>query len=259
MTKIVWDAVGTRFYESGIDRGVLFIGSNPGIPWNGLTSITDNTTGGSAKAYYVDGEKYLNSIGREEFEATLTAFTYPEEFEPCNGSSSLRPGMLLTHQKRTPFSLSYRTMLGNDADSGHYRIHILYGLLASSSNRTYKTLSDSIEVDDFSWTLTSTPSIFDGFRRTSHVIIDTRATEAFMVSEIEDILYGTTGISSRLPTVAELLDIFDTNNALVVVDNGDGTFTLTAPLSDLFMLDDSIFQLTWPTVVVGTDTYTASS
>lgn len=260
MTRMIWDATGSRFYESGIDRGVLYIGTQPGVPWNGLTSLTDNSTGGTSKSYYVDGEKYLSEISRESYEATLTAFTYPDQFEACNGVVSARPGLMVTKQRRIPFGLSYRTMIGNDTDLSHYRIHIVYNLLASPTNRTYKTFSDNVEVDDFSWDLTSTAPIIDGYRRTSHIIIDTRTVEASLVSAIEDILYGAVGTNGRLPSFAELIDLIDTNNVLIVVDNGDGTFTITAPLVDMFMLDTAIFQVTWPTVVfVDSDTFTVSS
>jgi hypothetical protein len=260
LTRMIWDAVGTRFYENGIDRGVLYIGTQPGVPWNGLTSITDDSISGTSKSYYVDGEKYLNEISREEFQATLTAFTYPDQFEVCNGNSAVRPGILVTKQEHVPFGLSYRTMTGNDTDSIYYRIHILYNLLASPAGRTYKTFSDNVEVDDFSWTLTSVPPVVDGYRRSSHIIIDTRNMESPLVSGIEDILYGTNGTNGRLPSFTELIDLIDTNNALIVVDNGDGTYTLTAPLADMPMLDGSIFQLTWPTAVfIDTDRYTISS
>lgn len=263
MSRMIWNAVGSRKYETGVDRGVLYIDGQPGVPWNGLTSIAETAQGssGSSKAFYVDGEKYLNLVPREEYQATLTAFTYPEEFEPCNGDASVRTGLFVTKQKRTSFGFSYRTMIGNDKTPNYgYKIHLVYNVLASPSTKGYKTIDGRNQIDDFSWTLTSVPPIMAGYRRTSHVVIDSTIIDPVLVSGIEDILYGNSSFSPRLPSLTELADLIDTNNSLIVVDNGDGTYTMTAPLSDLTMLDTQIFQLTWPTAVfVDANTYTVTS
>lgn len=264
MSKIIWDAVGSRKYETGIDRGVLYVDGQPGVPWNGLTSISESSgssSAGSSKSFYVDGEKYLNLDPREEYQATLTAYTYPEEFEPCNGDVAVRPGLFVTKQKRVSFGLCYRTMIGNDlSDTYGYKLHLIYNLTASPANKSYKTVTGNTQLDDFSWTLTSLPPVMAGYRRTAHIILTSTELDDVVLSGIEDILYGSTTSVSRLPTLSELSDIIDTNNALTVVDNGDGTFTVTAPLSDLVMLDDITYQLTWPTAVLDdANTFTVSS
>lgn len=261
MTRINWNVAGSRRYESGIDQGVLYIDSQPGVPWNGLTSVTENTSGGVAKPFYVDGEKYLNTASREEFQATLTAYTYPDEFAQCDGISSIRPGVLATKQRRKPFGLSYRTKIGNDqTDDFAYKIHIIYNALASPSSKAYRSNGDSISVEDFSWTLTATPPVYSGYRRTSHVVLDSRTFNPTFLSVIEDMLYGTVSDVPRLPSLLEIVDLIDTNNTLVVIDNGDGTYTMTAPMHELFLTDALTFQLTWPTaVIVDANTYTVSS
>lgn len=261
MTRISWDIVGSRLYEAGLDRGVLYIDGRPAVPWNGLTSVTENSPGGVSQSYYVDGEKYANLATREEFQATLAAYTYPDEFEPCDGVDSVRPGLLVTKQKRNSFGLSYRTKIGNGQNDEYgYKIHLLYNMLAAPSNRAYKTNTSSGQVDDFSWVLTSLPPVQVGYQRSSHVIIDSRTTDPSLISAIESILYGDIATSGRLPDLAELTDLFDTGNVLVVTDNGDGTYTMTAPAGELYMLDTSIFQLTWSTAVfVDADTYTVTS
>ena len=260
MTRIIWDAVGSRKYETGIDRGVLYVGVQPGVPWNGLTSIAENAqgAGGTTKAFYVDGEKYLNLASREEYQATLTAYTYPEEFEQCNGVVAVRTGLFVTKQKRVSFGLSYRTMIGNDISNTYgYKLHLVYDVLASPANKSYKTMDDKFQLDDFSWVLTTTASVMTGYRRTAHLVIDSTLVEPSVLSGIEDILYGNSAYSARLPTLAELTDLIDTGNTLVVVDNGDGTYTMTAPLDDLTMLDTQVWQLTWPTVAfIDANTYT---
>lgn len=261
MSRINWDAVGSRLYEGGLDRGVLYVDGHAGVPWNGLTSITENSPGGTSKSFYVDGEKYVNLASREEFQATLTAYTYPKEFEVHDGVAPVRPGLLITKQKRDPFSLSYRTMVGSDqSDTSGHKIHIVYDVLASPSNRAYKTATGAIQIDNFTWTLTSLPRVQPGYRRSSHIIIDSRIVDPAVLAGVENILYGDTSTSARLPTLVELMDLVDTNDMLVVVDNGDGTYTMTAPVGSLYMLDSSVFQLTWPTAVfIDANTYTVSS
>lgn len=261
MTRINWDAAGSRLYENGLDRGVLYVDDQPGVPWNGLTSLTENSPGGVSQAYYVDGEKYANLSSREEFQATLTAFTYPDEFEVCSGMSSVRPGLLITKQKRNSFGLCYRTMIGNDQSNVFaYKLHLIYNVLAAPSNRAFKTTGGNTQVDDFSWVLTSLPPVQAGYQRSSHIILDSRVLDPSILSAIEDIVYGSGSASSRLPELTELADLIDTGNVLIVTDNGDGTYSMTAPVGSLYMLDSSIFQLTWPTAVfVDANTYTVTS
>jgi len=261
VTRITWGDIGSRLYEAGIDRGVLYVDDQPGVPWNGLTSVTENVSGGSAKAYYVDGEKYWNTTTRSEFSATLTAFTYPDEFEACDGLGEVRPGFFAAHQRRKSFGLSYRSKIGNDlTDELGYKIHLIYGALASPSNKVHKSIGSSVDVSDFSWTLTSLPSAISGFGRTSHFIIDSRSIDPTTYSSIEDILYGSDTTTSRLPSFTELTDLIDTGFHLTVTDNGDGTFSMSAPMAELYMLDADNFQVTWGTVVDNGDgTYTATS
>ena len=261
MARISWDAVGSRLYETGIDRGVLYIDGQPGVPWNGLTSVSENSSGGTSRPFYLDGEKYANLGSREEFEATLTAYTYPDAFDSCNGTEKIRSGLYLTKQRKNSFGLSYRTRIGNDlSDSFAYKIHLIYNVLASPPTKTFKTMSTPSQIDDFSWTLTSLPPKQEGYLRSSHVVIDSRDIDPSLLSAIEDVLYGNNSISSSLPTLEELMDLVDTNATLTVVDNGDGTATITAPLGNLTMLDESIVQITWPTLVDNGDgTITVSS
>ena len=262
MTRIVWDDVGTRSFEAGVDRGVLYVGAQPGVPWNGLTSVTENSTGGVAQPFYVDGQKYSNEASREEFSATLTAFTYPDAFAACDGTASVRPGLLITKQRRASFGLTYRNMVGSDTspDATDYMIHLLYNAYAAPSSRARKSISESMNPDDFSWAITTLPIAVSGYRASPHFIIDSRHTDPGTLAAIEDILYGNDSTSPRLPLLSELTDLFDTGNHLTVTDNGDGTFTMVAPMGDLFMLDSNIFQLTWPTATDNGDgTITVSS
>lgn len=261
MSRISWGDVGSRYYENGVDRGVLYVGEADGVPWNGLTGVTENVTGGAAQPFYIDGEKYLNKAAREEYSSTITAYTYPDQFEACDGTSPVRQGFFATNQKRQPFGLTYRTQVGNDiSPTVGYKIHLIYGALASPSSKSYKTISTEQDPDDFSWTITTLPPAISGFKRTSHFIVDSREIDPTTLSAIEDILYGSDSTSPRLPTVTEIIDLIDTGDHLTVTDNGDGTFSMSAPDAALVMLDINNFQITWDTVVDNGDgTYTATS
>jgi hypothetical protein len=259
--RLDWNAVGSRTYEVGVDRGVLYVDSQPGVPWNGLTSVNESSSGGEAQAYYIDGVKYLNLSTPEEFQATVTAFTYPDEFGQCDGTAQVRTGLFVTQQRRKSFGLSYRTKIGNDLTPDHgYKIHLIYNALAAPSDRDNATISDSTDPNDFSWAITTRPPAMTGYHRTSHVVIDSRYTDPVTLAAVEDILYGTDVLSASLPSLSELSAIFDTVTTLIVTDNGDGTFTIEGPDSAVEMLDERTFQINWPTAVYLDEiSYTVSS
>lgn len=261
MTRIDWNAVGSRFYEAGVDRGVLYVDGYPGVPWNGLTSVNESPSGGDQKSFYIDGVKYLAVTSPEEFEGTISAFTYPDEFARCDGTVEPRAGLYLTHQRRKSFSLSYRTMIGNDhTDAFGYKLHIIYSALASPTERSNVSIKDTADPDEFSWKITAKPPAMSGYRPTSHIVIDSRTTDPSVLSLLEDTLYGTDADSARIPTFTELVGIFDTISTLTVTDNGNGTFTVEAPFDAVRMLDADTFEITSSTAIfIDTDTYTLSS
>lgn len=261
MARIEWGSTGKRLYEAGLDRGVLYVGSLPGVPWNGLTSVNVSSAGGEAVPYYLDGVKYLNVSSPEEFQATITAYTYPDEFLVCDGSALIRPGLRATQQKRKPFGFAYRTMIGSDLSADHgYKIHLVYNALAAPSARDHRTLNDSSDPGDFSWNITGRPPVMAGYTPTIHVEIDSRTTNAETLPLIEDILYGTNIHDARLPDFDELVGVFEDNATFEVIDNEDGTFTIIGPASAIEMLDEELFEITWPTAIfVDDDTYTISS
>lgn len=261
MPRITWGSSADRNYETGVDRGVLFVGSQAGVPWIGLTSVEENPVGGQTKAYYIDGVKYLQTSAMEEYSATINAFTYPDEFGVCDGTAQVRPGLHLTQQRRKSFGFSYRTLVGDglNPDKG-YKIHIVYNALAEPARRNYSSVSDSPEPIDFSWTVTTKPIAASGYKHSAHVVIDSRKADPQVLEAIEDILYGNDELMSRLPSFAEILDIFDALHVLTVTLNGDGTATIEGPDEAIQMLDTNIFQIDWPTVgAIDEDTYEISS
>lgn len=211
---IKWDEVGKKFYETGVDHAVLYPqnpdGSYPkGIAWNGLISVTQSPSGAEANPQYADNIKYLNLLSVEEFGGTIEAFTYPDEFAVCDGSAELELGVMVGQQARKPFGLCYRTVLGNDTlgEAYGYKLHLVYGALASPSERQNQTINESPEATTFSWEFTTTPAPVTGFKPSSYIVIDSTKADAVALAALEAILYGVTGTPNtegRLPLPDEI-------------------------------------------------------
>lgn len=214
MSKLVWDKTGERQYENGVDRGVLYLFKNGaygnGTVWNGLTAVNESPSGAEASALYADNIKYLNLMSAEEFGASIEAYMYPDEFAECDGSAEIAPGVYAGQQKRCMFGFSYRTKLGNDVDGGDfgYKLHLLYGCLASPSEKGYATENDSPEAITLSWEISTTPVEVPGLKPTSCVTIDSTKVDAEKLAALEAILYGSDDEEARLPLPAELATIF---------------------------------------------------
>lgn len=198
MAKLTWDTTGDRFFETGLDRGVLYVMKDgkygTGVAWNGLTSVSESPEGAELTELWADGIKYANMRSAEDMKATVEAYTYPEEFEVCDGTASLVEGVTIGQQKRATFALCYRTLVGNDQDgTDHgYKIHIIYGATASPSEKQYQTVNDSPDAITFSWEMSTTPVNVTGFDKpTALVVIDSTKVSTENLKKIEDKLYGT--------------------------------------------------------------------
>lgn len=254
MTSLVWDQVGERRYEGGIDRGVLYL-PDKAVVWNGLTSVEESTSR-SSNSYYQDGVKYLEHQILGDFAGTLKALTYPDEVDIISGVFSDGHGIYLHDQRPKPFGLSYRTKIGNDIDGfDHgYRIHLLYNLLATPSNTAYSSLNDSPTPVEFQWALSGTPSEIAGHRPTAHVSIKSTDIDPAYLAFIETLLYGSDTAEPYLPTLIEIFDLIST--PLVIVDNGDGTWTASGSDRVVELLNATTFQLTGvPAIYLDEDTY----
>ena len=210
MPKLIWDATGERVYETGVRNGVLYPmveGAYPkGVVWNGLTAVTESPSGAESTPLYADDIKYLNLISAEEFGATVEAYTYPEEFAECDGSATLVKGVTIGQQPRKTFGMSYRTVIGNDVnnESHGYKLHLIYGAVATPSEKAYSTINDSPEAITFSWELTTTPVNVTGFKPTACLTIDSTKVNKEKLTALEDILYGTQEAEARLPLPDEI-------------------------------------------------------
>lgn len=212
MSKLVWDKTGERLYETGTDRGVLYVqddkGEYPkGVAWNGLTAVTESPSGAEPTALYADNIKYLNLMSNEDFGGTIEAYTYPDEFGVCDGSAEVTTGVTIGQQPRKTFGLAYRTLLGNDIEGTDfgYKIHLVYGALASPSERAYATVNESPEAITFSWEFTTTPVAVTGFKPTAHLEINSTKVDAEKLAALEAKLYGSESEEATLPTPDEVV------------------------------------------------------
>lgn len=211
MSRIVWDETGKRLFETGVDRGVLFPMDDTGkygagIPWNGLTGVSENPTGAEPNPLYADNIKYLNLFSAEEFGATVEAFTYPVEFKECDGSKSIAKGVYIGQQNRRKFGFSYRTLIGNDVKGQDYGyvIHLVYGCQASPSDKGYQSVNDNPDAITFSWEFSTTPVEVAGHKPTATVEINSTECDSEKLKAFEDLLYGTEEKESALPTPTEV-------------------------------------------------------
>lgn len=214
MAKIVWDESGKRTYETGVRKGVLYLQDTQGtytkgVAWNGLTAVTESPSGAEPTALYADDIKYLELFSAEEFGATIEAYTYPAEFEKCDGSASLGTGVTIGQQDRATFGLCYRTVLGNDVKGSEfgYKLHLIYGAKAKPSEKGYQTINDSPEAITFSWEISTTPVNVAGFKPTACVTIDSTKIEPDKLTQIETLLYGGDSTEAKLPLPDEIAGI----------------------------------------------------
>lgn len=274
MTRIAWDKVGERFFEAALDRGVLYNGENVGVPWNGLVSVVEDPTVTVASLYF-EGVKYLDLPTVGDYSGTLSAYTYPDEFEEFIGAGEIEHGFHAHGQTIKRFGLSYRTGIGNDVDGiDHgYKIHLVYNLTATSSSVTHATRTNLIQPAPFVWSLDAVPEHAEGLKPTAHIHIDSRKTPKQLLWDIENILYGTglnqvidggTPSSSgselppgeysggnvvndtapRLPSLQELVTLIREWTLMTITDNGDGTWTARSKYDGIIVqLSTTMFQI----------------
>lgn len=213
MAKLVWDETGKRLYETGVSQGVLYpqsSGTYPnGVAWNGLTAVTESPSGAEATPLYADNIKYLNLFSAEEFGATIEAYTYPDEFMACDGSAQIAKGAYIGQQNRKQFGMCYKTLLGNDVNANDhgYKLHIIYGAMASPSEKAYATVNDSPEAITFSWEVTTTPVNVTGYEPTASIVIDSTKCDPTKLADLEEILYGSAEEGPRLPLPNEIVTV----------------------------------------------------
>lgn len=261
MSKISWHENNDRVFETGLDRGVLYLKNGTAVPWNGLTSV-DETGGEGATQYYVDGRPFLILPKPKEFAATINAYTFPDEFSSVMGVEEAADGMYLDSQMGDLFDLSYRTLIGDLVDGVErgYKIHLVYNATVVPSSVTYSSLSDAINPTTFSWPIQAVPVAIDGYRATAHITIDTRHADPHKLAKLEAMLYGTGNSDPYMPDPTVILDMLSYGDTIIITDNGDGTWTAEGSYHNIYLIGDGVFQIdNVDAVDNGDGTYTISS
>lgn len=246
MARMTWDVLDKRYFETGLDRGVLYPKEAPAVPWNGLTGVSED--GGEESAqYHINGRPYLFFPKPKDFSATLTAYTYPDEFAKIMGLSEIEAieGFYVDSQVGEQFDLSYRTMVGNGVDGIQhgYKIHLVYNAVVAQSAAGYTTLSGSINPIEFSWPIKAVPVDVEGYRPTAHFVIDTRRMDPTHLARIEEILYGDDDTDPSMPDLIDIIEYILYAGAIIITDNGDGTWTAEGPRLKIYKIDDDTFQI----------------
>lgn len=214
MARLIWDEVGQRFFETGVKNGVLYVQDNDGsykngVVWNGLTAVTESPSGAEETPLYADDVKYLTLRSAEEFGATVEAYTYPEEFEQCDGSAAIADGVTIGQQARRAFGLCYRTSVGNDIQGQNfsYKLHLIYGCTVAPSEKSYSTINDNPEAITFSWELSTVPVPVDGFSPTASLVIDASKVDEGKMQLLEDALFGNESNEAKLLLPNEIMEM----------------------------------------------------
>lgn len=242
MAPLTWDDIGERLYETGVDHGVLYLPDETGdytdgVAWNGLETVTETPAGADATPTYADNIKYLNLIAVETFGGTIEAYTYPPEFGVCDGSAELSPGVRIGQQSRKTFGMCYRTLIGNDVDGTDfaYKLHLVYGITASPSERAYASVNDTPDAISFSWAFTTIPVPVTDAKPTALLTINSNEVDATVLDDLLDILHGTSA-AARMPLPDEIAAMFEAT--ITAVDMGvyakqptynSGTHVVTLP------------------------------
>lgn len=239
MTRLVWDQAQPR-YEAGVDRGVFYPRSGPGIVWNGLVSVQESPSGADEKTRYIDGIRTRTGRKPGDFSGTIQAFTYPDAMEDT-----------FTRRRAPAFGMSYRTRTESS-----YKIHLVYNVILLPTSLMYQ----QEDVDAFSWEFTTLPVFMPGVRASAHLIIEADTAYPELIEALENVLYGDNDQDSWLPTPTELMAIFEEHSVLQIIDHGDGTWTAIGPDDVVSMLDPTTFQISWPSAVyINGWSYTVSS
>lgn len=245
MSKLVWNRPQDQTFEAGLDHGVLYVEDGPAVAWSGLSSVED---GGEStiKEFYIDGIKYLAMVTPRDWKGKLVAYTYPKEFGELIGISEIGDGLYVDSQAHGRFGLSYRTMVSTPAidTKQHYKIHLVYKTMASLAGFTNSTLTgDATDPTGFEFELSAVPIRIPNMRPSAHIILDTREMDDNTLAQLEDIIYGTDLVEPSLPTIVQLIDLLKYSDQVVVVDNGDGTWTATGSNKNIQVDSDGYFDI----------------
>lgn len=238
MSRLVWDDIGEKVYETGLDQGVLYLPSGVGVPWNGLTELIEQFNKSVVPIYY-DGMKVNDFVVLGDFSASMKAVTYPEEFVEIEGLAPIKDGVFYADQYPQTFGLCYRTKIGNDIESDTlgYKLHIIYNVTAIPKDKPFTSMGASPSIIEFEWQITAIPEEVPGFLPTAHIVLDSTKIDPWLLEEIEDILYGSTSAEAALVPMSDLVEHISGWFRVQIIDNGDRTWTAIS-IRDGFIFED---------------------
>lgn len=241
---LTWDNSDERYFQHGVDRGVLYPSVEAPVVWNGITGV-DESSDSSQTIYYIDGRIYLADVEPGDFKGSLTAYFWPDAFSECLGIPDAGGGLFVDNQKPQRCGISYRSLIGSgtDGDMFGYQIHLVYNAVPTIGNRSRKTINSSPAPMEFQFDLVCTPVALPGFRPSAHYIIDTRHMSPENLATLEAILYGSEDSSPRLPEPLELYDLLNFGSSIIFTDHGDGTWTATGSSSNIYMTGDGTWEI----------------
>lgn len=242
-STLIWDAPNERYFHTGVDRGVLYLGDSA-VPWNGIAGVTESGAG-ERSMLYRDGHIYHADVEPGDFEGTLNAYFWPDQFSECLGIPAIAPGFYADNQKPKPFGLSYRSLIGSGmaGDMFGYQIHLVYNAIAAIGSRSRQTKTNNPNILEFTFDLVAKPVRVRGFRPTAHYIIDTRGMSSETLASLEAILYGTEETDPHLPDPEDLYDLLNFGDSITFVDHGDGTWTATGSSANLIDHGDGTWEI----------------
>lgn len=245
MSRLVWGESDKRLHETGVDRGVFYPQGGVGVPWNGLIAVSEAPSGADILEVYYDGTKTASPRNRESFSGSIDAVTVPKGFDAYEG---IVDGF--SQQRRKSFNFSYSTKTISETDpNGHYKIHLVYNVVVNPATKNYNSLGDRIEPLIATWNFNTIPEFLPSGETASHFIIDTSIAHSWATSALEDIIYGSPVKDPRMPSVLEVIELFESTSIFRVTDHGDGTWTAEGPDSAIEMLEPTVFQITWPSAL----------
>lgn len=256
MSVLQWNRPEDKSFQSGLDKGVLYMEDGPVVPWNGLQTVEDN---GESELlnFYLDGVQYLGMASPRDWKGTVTCVTVPSEFYPAMGIGTVGDGFYADSQPQSRFSMSYRTLVTtpDGVEPNNYKIHLIYKCVASLQGFSHETLSSSgSDPVPYQFELSATPMPVSLMRPTAHFVFDTREMDEPSITALETILYGSSTTAPRVPTITELIDLLRFSNVVVVHDNGDGTWTATGSNANIVQdLETGRFTLNNVPVASGPD------
>lgn len=243
---VSWDPPNERYYQHGLDRGVLYPRNIDAVAWNGLTDFDEGSDSPSTAMYYRDGIVYLADADASDFRGVVKCMFFPKEFSACLGMPEAADGLYVDNQKPQPFDLSYRTLIGSGGatDRFGYQIHLVYNCMASIAARQRRTIGKDTDPVEFSFDIVCTPVKLQGYRPTAHYVIDTRGMSANIIADLEAMLYGLSSAGpARMPEPQELYDLMNFGDAITFHVHPNGTYTVVASSDNIFALDDYHFQM----------------